>query len=62
MLKEEVKKIIDRMPNDCSIEDIQYMLYVRRKVENGLRDIRNGNLISQKEMEIAMEKGLGKIN
>ncbi len=24
MLKEDVKKVIDNMPNDCTLEDIQY--------------------------------------
>ena len=31
MLKEEVKQIIDNLPDDCSLEDIQYFLYVRSK-------------------------------
>lgn len=32
MLKDEVKQIIDNLPDDCSLEDIQYTLYVRKKI------------------------------
>ncbi len=38
--KEEVKKILDTLPDDSSFEDIQYHIYVRSKIEQGLKDIR----------------------
>jgi len=58
MLKEDVKKVIDNMPNDCTLEDIQYSLYVRSKIDKGLKDVENGDLISQEEVERGMVKWL----
>ncbi|WP_163969644.1 hypothetical protein [Oceanobacillus halotolerans] len=58
MLKDEIKKLIDHLPNDCSIEDIQYTLYVRSKIEKGLDDLEKGNIVSHKEMEKRMDKWL----
>ena len=52
--KEEVKKILDHLPDDVGYEDIQYHIYVREKIERGLNDIRNGNVLSQEEVEKRM--------
>ncbi|WP_245976702.1 hypothetical protein [Oceanobacillus arenosus] len=58
MLKDEIKKLIDHLPNDCSIEDIQYTLYVRSKIEKGIEDLENGNIVSQEEMKKRFDKWL----
>jgi hypothetical protein len=34
--KEEVEALLSKLPDDCSIEDIQYHLYVIEKVRIGL--------------------------
>jgi predicted transcriptional regulator len=57
--KEEVKKILDQLPDDVSYEDIQYHIYVREKIERGLNDIRDGHILSQEEVEKRMSKWLG---
>ncbi|TBL67451.1 hypothetical protein EYB31_39730 [Paenibacillus thalictri] len=58
MLKDEVKQIIDNLPDDCSLEDIQYTLYVRKKIQQGLEDLDKGNVLSHEEMEKRMSKWL----
>jgi predicted transcriptional regulator len=58
--KEEVRKILDRIPDDVSYEDIQYHIYVREKIERGLKDIEEGHVLSQEEVEQRMSKWLGK--
>jgi predicted DNA-binding protein len=57
--KEEVKKILDQLPDDVSYEDIQYHIYVREKIERGLNDIQDGHILSQEEVEKRMSKWLG---
>jgi len=37
--KEEVEELLGKLPNDCSLEDIQYHLYVLEKVRNGLEAV-----------------------
>ena len=34
--KEEVESLLNKLPKDCSLEDIQYHLYVIEKVRHGL--------------------------
>ena len=58
--KEEVRKMLDRIPDDSSFEDIQYHIYVREKIERGLKDIKEGHLLSQEEVERRMSKWLGR--
>lgn len=60
MLKDEVKQMIDQLPEDCSIEDIQYTLYVRSKIQKGLKDIEEGNVLSTEEVKTRMDKWLKK--
>jgi hypothetical protein len=56
--KREAIEIIEQLPEDSSLEDIQYHLYVRQKVERGLSDLKERRTISQKEVERRMKKWL----
>jgi predicted transcriptional regulator len=58
--REVVRKMLDQIPDDASFEDIQYHIYVREKIESGLRDIKEGHVLSQEEVEQRMSKWLGK--
>jgi predicted transcriptional regulator len=54
--KDEVRRILDQVPDDVSYEDIQYHIYVREKVERGLKDVEQGRVLSQQEVERRMSK------
>ena len=58
--KEEVRKMLDKLPDDASFEDIQYHIYVREKIERGLKDIQEGRVLSQEDVEERMSKWLGR--
>ncbi|OGP55160.1 MAG: hypothetical protein A2Y65_11145 [Deltaproteobacteria bacterium RBG_13_52_11] len=58
--KEEVRKMLEQLPDDASFEDIQYHIYVQEKIEHGLEDVKEGRLLSQEEVERKMSKWLGK--
>jgi predicted transcriptional regulator len=58
--KEEVRKMLDQLPDDASFEDIQYHIYVREKIERGLKDIQEGHVLSQEDVEERMSKWLGR--
>jgi predicted transcriptional regulator len=47
--KEQVQKILEVLPDSASLEDIQYHIYVRQKVEQGLADAEAGRVISHEE-------------
>ena len=54
--KQEVKKLLEMIPDDSTFEDIQYHIYVREKIERGLKDIQEGHVLSQKEVEKKLSK------
>ena len=58
-VKEEIRKMLDQLPDDVSFEDIQYHIYVRQKIERGLGDIAKGRVIGQEELERRMARWLG---
>ena len=58
--KEEVRKILDVLPEDSSFEQIQYHIYVRQKIEAGLEAAAEGRVLTQEEAERRMEKWLGR--
>lgn len=55
-IKQEVASLLERLPEDCSLEDIQYHLYVIEKVRNGLRRADTEGVIEQDEAEARMAK------
>jgi predicted transcriptional regulator len=58
--KEEVRRMLDRLPDDSSLADIQYHIYVRQKIEQGLKDVEAGHLLTQEEVERRMSRWLGR--
>lgn len=55
--KHEVSRLLDRLPDDCSLEDIQYHLYVIQKIEHGLKDAEEGRVYTQEEVEKMIARG-----
>jgi predicted transcriptional regulator len=56
--KDEVRKILDQMPDNATFEDIQYHVYVRQKIQRGLKDLEEGQTLTQDEVEQRMSKWL----
>lgn len=56
--KDEVLRILERLPEDASLDDIQYHLYVRQKIEHGLEDAEASRTLSQEEFDRRMAKWL----
>ena len=49
--KDEVKALLDKLPDDCSFEDIQYHLYVVEKIQRGIERAEKEGTLSQQEIE-----------
>ena len=49
--KNEVQQLLNTLPDDCSLEDIQYHLYVIEKIRNGLEIADTQGTFSQEEVE-----------
>jgi hypothetical protein len=49
--KQAAINLIESLPDNCTWDDIQYHLFVRRSVERGLKDIDEDRVIPVEEME-----------
>ena len=48
--KETVRALLDRLPEDCTLEDIAYQLYVVEAVERGLADVAAGRTVPHEQV------------
>jgi hypothetical protein len=54
--KEEVKALLDKLPDNCSLEDVQYHLYVVEKIHRGIERAEKEGTLSQDEVEKKLSK------
>jgi hypothetical protein len=47
----EVKTLLDRLPENSHLEDIQYHLYVMEKIQRGLQRANDEGTVSQADVE-----------
>ncbi len=56
--KQAVQRLLENLPDDVSLEEIQYHIYVRQKVEQGLEDAAEGRAVTQAQAEKRMARWL----
>lgn len=56
--KSEAVKLLQQLPDDSTLEDIQYHLYVLEKIKHGQADLAVGNAYTQNEVEAKLSKWL----
>jgi len=49
IIKEEAKKMIDRLPDNATWDDIMYELYVKKKIAAGLKAAEEGRVVSHED-------------
>jgi hypothetical protein len=49
-VKDTVRALLDRLPDDCTLEDVLYHLYVIQAVECGLADAAAGRTIMHEDV------------
>lgn len=57
-VKEAVLEMVGKMPNDATIDDIMEELYVRQKIEIGLRQLDAGQSVTHEEAKARLAKWL----
>ena len=48
--KELLRKLLDRLPEDVTLEDVQYQIYVLQKIQAGEEDIAAGRTVPHDEV------------
>lgn len=54
--KETVRALLDRLPDDCSMDDVLYHLYVIQAIEQGRADAKAGRTLSHQEVIEALRR------
>ena len=54
--KEEVTLLLSTLPEDCTLEDVQYHLYVVEKIQKGITRAETEGTIDQQDVERKFSK------
>jgi len=49
-IKEEARKLVEKLPENCTWDDLMYEIYVRQVIESGLGDSEAGRVTSVQEV------------
>jgi predicted transcriptional regulator len=50
-VKQAVREILDKLPDDCTIEDVLYHLYVLQRLSQGIAEADAGKLIPHEQVQ-----------
>ena len=56
--KEEIRRTLDQLPDDATLDDIQYHIYVRQKIDRGLDEVSQGWVLTEEEFDQRMSRWL----
>lgn len=54
--KREVEALLKKLPDECTLEDIQYHLYVIEKIQRGIKVADEQGSVSQADAEQRLSK------
>ena len=54
--KDTVRALLDRRPDDCSVNDVQYHLYVVQAVGRGIADSDAGRVIPHEQVAAELRR------
>jgi len=54
--KQAVRALLDRLPDDCSVDDVLYHLYVLQAVERGQADVAAGRTMAHEDVDRALRQ------
>ena len=54
--KRDVEALLEKLPDECTLEDIQYHLYVLEKIRNGIAAAEEHGSVSQEEAVARLRK------
>lgn len=54
--KDKVRALLDRLPDDCSLDDVQYHLYVVQAAARGEADEQTGRVIPHEQVAAELRR------
>jgi hypothetical protein len=58
--KEEVRRLLEALPEDADLEDVQYSIYVRERIERARKEADDSRVLEQDDVEAQMRRWLDK--
>ena len=55
-VKQTVRDLLDKLPDDCTLEDVLYHLYVIEKVQKGMAELDAGGGIPHEQVAEEMRR------
>ncbi len=55
-IKENAKMLINSLPDSSTWDDIMYEIYVKQKIDKGLKEIKSGKIIPHSDVKRLLEK------
>ncbi len=49
--KDTVRELLDRLPDECTLQDVLYHLYVISEINEGIRELDEGRGIPHEQVE-----------
>jgi predicted transcriptional regulator len=49
--KQAVRELLDKLPDDCTLDEVLYHLYVLQRISEGLSEADSGELIPHEQVE-----------
>ena len=50
-VKEEARKLLERLPDEAYWDDLMYEIYVQKKIDMGLKAAESGKLVPHEEVK-----------
>jgi hypothetical protein len=54
--KDTVRALLDRLPDDCSLDDVLYHLYVVHAIGRGVADSEAGRVVPNDQVAVALRR------
>jgi hypothetical protein len=54
--KKEVRDLLNRLPDDCTLDDVLYHVYVLQRVSRGVTQADSGELIPHEQVEQELQR------
>ena len=50
-VKEEARRLVEKLPDNATWDDVMYEIYVRQKIQAGLAAVERGNVVSHEDVK-----------
>jgi hypothetical protein len=60
-VKEQVREMVDHLPDNCTLEEVMYRLYVLQKIQRGEDAVRKGQVTPHRQVMKEAREWLSKL-